>query len=95
MIISGAFSNIHSCIHALEICATLQHAHRDTGTHQRHPDHPVLPGGYAVDMGIWKLKERQERMEFIFRNSRNRFKWLFLIGLIILIAARIFRMTAG
>ncbi|HAE13242.1 MAG: hypothetical protein H6548_06470 [Chitinophagales bacterium] len=46
--------------------------------------------------GIWKLgKERQERMEFIFRNSRNRFKWLFLIGLIILIAARIFRMTAG
>ena len=53
----------------------------------------------AGTLWTWGHLEAGERAsgadEFIFRNSRNRFKWLFLIGLIILIAARIFRMTAG
>jgi hypothetical protein len=37
----------------------------------------------------------QDVLEQVFSKSRNRFKWLFLVGLLILIAARIVRMTAG
>jgi len=45
---------------------------------------------------MWKLikfpKATQSKLDFIFSKSRTRFKWLFLIGFILLVAARIVRM---
>ena len=51
--------------------------------------------GTVWTWGLLRLpKEQQQQLERQFGRSKTRFKWLFLIGLILIIASRIIRMTS-